>query len=146
MTDKSNFSEEEWELVREGPPTAGLVVAAASSGGSFRESWALAKAFTEARKQHGENELLDALVSEKPHPKRYGSREALEEQGIQRLRDAAMLLEQKATTDEVDDYRKFTLAVAEHVAAAHTEAGAKVSTDEREALDKISAALSPSKS
>ena len=72
MTDKSNFSDEEWELVREGPPTAGLVASAASSGGSFRESWALAKAFTEARKQHGESELLDALVSEKPHSKRYG--------------------------------------------------------------------------
>jgi hypothetical protein len=42
MTDKSNFSDEEWELVREGPPTAGLVAAAASSGGSFSESWALA--------------------------------------------------------------------------------------------------------
>jgi hypothetical protein len=73
MTDKSNFSDEEWELVREGPPTAGMVAAAASSGGSFRESRALAKAFTEARKQHGESELLDALVSEKPHAKRHGS-------------------------------------------------------------------------
>jgi hypothetical protein len=146
MTDKSNFSDEEWELVREGPPTAGLVAAAASSGGSFRESWALAKAFSEARKQHGESELLDALVSEKPHPKRFGSHEALEEQGIQRLRDAVMLLEQKATPAEVDDYRKFTLTLAEHVAAAHKEAGAEVSTEEREALDKISAAVSPSQS
>src|SRR4029450_951196 len=91
MTDKSNFSDTEWELVREGPPTAGLVAAAASSGGSFRESWALAKAFTEARKQQGESELLDALVSEKPHAKRYGSREALEGQGIHSLRRAVVL-------------------------------------------------------
>jgi hypothetical protein len=35
-----------------------LMAAAASSGGTFRESWALAKAFTEARQQHGESELL----------------------------------------------------------------------------------------
>ena len=146
MTDKSNFSDEEWELVREGPPTAGLVAAAASSGGSFSESWALAKAFTEARKQHGDSELLDALVSERPHAKRYGSREALEEQGIQRLRDAVTLLEQKATPAEVDDYRKFTLTLAERVAAAHKEAGAEVSAEEREALDKISAAVSSSQS
>jgi hypothetical protein len=103
---------------------------------------ALAKGFTEARKQHGESELLDALVSERPHAKRYGSREALEEQGIQRLRDAVMLLEQKATPAEVDNYRKFTLTLAEHVAAAHKEAGAEVSNEEREALDKISAAVS----
>jgi len=146
MTDKSNFSDEEWELVREGPPTAGLVASAASSGGSFRESWALAKAFTEARKQHGESELLDALVSEKPHAKRYGSREALEEEGIQLLRDAVTLVEQKATPAEVDAYRKFTLTLAERVASAHKEAGAAVSTDERAALDKISAAVSPSQS
>ena len=135
MTDKSNFSDEEWELVREGPPTAGLVASAASSGGSFRESWALAKAFTEARKQHGESELLDALVSEKPHAKRYGSREALEEEGIQLLRDAVTLVEQKATPAEVDAYRKFTLTLAERVASAHKEAGAEVSTDERAALE-----------
>jgi hypothetical protein len=146
MTDKSNFSDTEWELVREGPPTAGLIAAAASSGGSFRESWALAKAFTEARKQHGESELLDALISEKPHAKRYGSHEELEEQGIQRLHDAVVLLEQKATPAEVDDYRKFTLALAEHVAAAHKEAGAEVSTEERAALDKISTAVSSSQS
>jgi hypothetical protein len=146
MTDRSNFSDEEWELVREGPPTAGLVAAPASSGGSFRESWALAKAFTEARKPHGESELLDALISEKPHAKRYGSREALEEQGIQRLRDAVVLLEQKATPAEVDDYRTFTLTLAERVTAAHKEAGAEVSTEERAALNKISAAVSASQS
>src|SRR6185312_11884356 len=101
MTDMSNFSDEEWELVREGPPTAGLVASAASSGGSFRESWALAKAYTEARKEHGESELLDALVSEKPDVKRYKSKEELEAQGLERLTEAVTLLEQKATPGEV---------------------------------------------
>jgi hypothetical protein len=54
-----------------------------------------------------------------------------------------MLVEQKATPAEVDDYRKFTLTLAERVAAAHDEAGAEVST-EREALDNISVAVSSS--
>ena len=71
MTGKADFTEEEWELVREGPPTAGMVALMAESGGTFRETWALAKAFTEARKEHGESELLDALVAEKPDIKRY---------------------------------------------------------------------------
>ena len=53
MTGKADFSAEEWELVREGPPTAAMVAMTAERGGSFRESWALAKAYTEARQAHG---------------------------------------------------------------------------------------------
>jgi hypothetical protein len=141
MTSKTDFTDSEWELVREGPAVAGVFAAMASSGGSFRESWALAKEFAEARQQHGESELLDALVAEKPHPKRYGSREELEQQGLQRLGEAVALLQQKADPAEVDAYRKFTLATAERVAAAHKEKGAAVSPEEREAIDKIGAAL-----
>jgi hypothetical protein len=144
MTGKADFTEEEWEVVREGPPTAGMVAATASSGGTFRESWALAKAFGEARQDHGASELLDALVSERPHAKRYGSPAELEEQGLGRLREAAALLAQKAGPEELEAYRQFTLKVAERVAEAHKEAGSAVSAGEREALDKIAAALSPS--
>ena len=50
MTDKAAFTEEEWELVREGPPTAGMLALTAEKGGSFRETWALAKFYAEARK------------------------------------------------------------------------------------------------
>jgi hypothetical protein len=57
-----------------------------------------------------------------------------------------MLLEEKATPAEVDDYRKFTLTLAERVTEAHKEAGAEVSTGERAALDKISAAVTASRS
>src|SRR6266536_1878587 len=41
MTGKADFTEEEWELVREGPPTAGVVALSASKGGSFGEAVAL---------------------------------------------------------------------------------------------------------
>jgi len=143
MTKKSDFTEQEWELVREGPPIAGLIAATASSGGTFRESWALAKSFAEARKQHGESELLDALVAEKPHAKRYGSSQELQQQGLERLGQAVGLLEQKASADEVDAYRRFTLAVAEHVAEAHKEGGAPVSAEERQAIDSIAATVNP---
>src|SRR4051812_43839722 len=141
MTNKSDFTEQEWEVVREGPPIAGMIVATASSGGTFRESWALAKSFAEAREQHGESELLDALVAEKPHAKRYGSSQELEQQGLERLGEAIGLLEQKASADEVEAYRRFTLAVAEHVAEAHKEGGTPISPEEREALDAIAETL-----
>ena len=63
MTGKADFSEQEWELVREGPTAAGMYALMASKGGSFRESWALAKTYAEARQEHGESELLDAIVT-----------------------------------------------------------------------------------
>jgi hypothetical protein len=144
MTDKAAFTEEEWELVREGPPTAGMVALTAEKGGSFRETWALAKFYAEARKEHGESELLDALVAEKPDVKRYSSSEELESKGLGRLTEAVALLEQKATTGEVTAYRKFVMDVAEQVAEAHKEGGQQVSEGERSAIEKIAASLYPS--
>jgi hypothetical protein len=144
MTGKADFSQEEWELVREGPPTAGMVALMAESGGSFRESWALAKAYAEARKEHGESELLDALVAEKPEVKHYKSSEELESQGLGRLTEAVVLLEQKATVGELTAYRKFALDVAERVAEAHKEGVGQVSEAERGAIEKIAASLYPS--
>jgi hypothetical protein len=60
-----------------------------------------------------------------------------------RLREAVALLEQKASPDEVDAYRRFTLDVADQVASAHREKGeiGDVSASEREAIDKITATL-----
>jgi hypothetical protein len=144
MTGKADFTAEEWELVRESPPIAGMVALTAEKGGSFRESWALAKAYTEARKEHGESELLDALVSEKPDVKRYKTPEELESQGLGRITDAVALLEQKATTGEVAAYKKFVLDVAERVAEAHKEGDGPVSEGERAAIEKIAASLYPS--
>ena len=144
MTAKADFTTEEWELVREGPPTAGMVALTAERGGSFRETWALAKFYAEARKQHGESELLDALVAEKPDVKRYSSSEELESKGLGRLTDAVTLLEQKATVGEVAGYRKFVMDVAEQVAEAHKEGGQPVSEGERAAIEKIAASLYPS--
>src|SRR5438045_1630661 len=109
MTGKADFTAEEWELVRAGPPAAGVVTLAASGGGTFRESWALAKTYTEARRNHGESELLDALVAEKPDVKRFHSHEELEQTSLERLSAAVTLLEQKATPAEVDGYKRFAL-------------------------------------
>ena len=47
----------------------------------------------------------------------------------------------KAAPEEVDDYRRFVLALANKVAAAHREGGQDVSPAEAEAVQQISAAL-----
>ncbi|HET7855946.1 MAG TPA: hypothetical protein VFL41_05765 [Gaiellaceae bacterium] len=143
MTGKADFSADEWELVREGPAAAGMYALMASRGGSFRETWALAKTYAEARQERGESELLDELVADKPSATRYGSHEELEQQGLRRLSEAVALLEQKATIGEVEGYRHFVLDVAGKVAEAHREEIENVSHEEREAIEKIAASLRP---
>ncbi len=143
MTGKSDFTPDEWKLVREGPPSAGSIVLTAQRGGTFRETFAMAKAYTEARKQHGESELLDAIVSEKPEVDhtRYPSPDDLKQHGLQHLRDAIGLLETKATPAEVDEYKRFVLNLADKVANAHREDGVSVSPAEQAAIDEIAATL-----
>jgi hypothetical protein len=143
MTGRADFTEEEWQLLCEGPAAAGMVALTASTGGSFRESWALAKSYAEAREQHGESELLDALVAEEPSVKEYESPEELEQHGLRRLSEAVLLLEAKATRGEVHGYKHFTLDVAANVAEAHKEEIAGVTPEERAAIEKIAASLNP---
>src|SRR5947208_16715285 len=121
MTGKADFNAEEWDLVREGPPTAGLVTLTAEKGGTFRESWAMAKEYAEARKEHGESELLDALVAEKPEPNRYKSAEEPHEVRPGRLTEEVQLLQQNATPGEVAGRKKFVMPVAQRVAEAQKE-------------------------
>ena len=146
MTTKAAFSPEEWEAVLEGPSTAGLMVIMASHGGTFRETIAMSKAYAEARAQHGESELLDEVVAAKPKVDhtRYHSPEELRDNGHGHLRDVAALLESKATSEEVEEYRRFVLAVADKVANAHREHGQSVSPAEEQAIQQISAALGTS--
>jgi hypothetical protein len=143
MTSKAAFSPEEWKVVLEGPPTAGMIVITAAHGGMFRETFAMSKAYTEARAQHGESELLDEIVAAKPamDHTRYHSAEELTDQGLGHIRDAMALLESKATTGERDQYRQFVLGLANKVAAAHREGGQSVSPAEAAAIQEITAAL-----
>ena len=144
MTGKTDFTAEEWDTVLEGPTSAGLIVSTAQRGGSFREILAMAKTYTDARKEHGESELLDEIVSHKPEMDRTRahSPEEVKEHGLQRIRDAIALLEQKATPQEVEDYRRFVVSLAARVAGAKTEGGdTAVSDAETAAIAEITGAL-----
>ena len=143
MTTKAVFSPEQWDAVLERPPSAGMIVATAARGGTFRESIALTRAYVEARAQHGASELLDEIVAAKPEidHTRYHSAEELRANGLEHLRGAVTLLGSKASSEELDGYRRFVLALADKVAAAHREEGPGVSPAEAEAMDQIAAAL-----
>ena len=143
MTTKSDFSNEEWHVILEAPPSAGLIVVTAQRGGTLRETIAIGKAYVEARQQHGESELLDEIVAAKPERDHthYHSPEEFKEEGLQHLRDAVALLERKATPVEVDEYRRFIINLANKAAAAHREQGQAVSDSEQAAIGEITAAL-----
>ncbi len=148
MTGKADFSPDEWEVVLKGPPSAGMIVVTAQRGGTFRESFSMAKAYAEARKQHGDSQLLDEIAATKPEidRARYHSAEELKDHGLQHLREAVELLEQKATPEEVEEYRRFVLTLANRVADAHKEgflglSGERVSEAERAAVAEIAEAL-----
>ena len=143
MTTKAAFTPEEWRVVLTGPPTAGTLVITASHGGMIRETIAMSKAYTEARAEHGESELLDEIVAAKPAVDHtmYRTPEELRSAGLQHIRDAAALVNSKATAQEGDDYRHFVLTLADKVAAAHREHGQRVSPGEAEAIQQITDAL-----
>jgi hypothetical protein len=143
MTTKDAFSPADWKTVLEGPPTAGLIVATAAHGGTIRETIAMAKAYTEARGQHGESELLDEIVAAKPKVEhtRFHSPDELNEHGLAQLREAVSLVGNTASPEELDDYLQFVVTLADKVAAAHREHGQSVSPAETAAIQDITAAV-----
>jgi hypothetical protein len=148
MTAKADFTEEEWKTILEAPPSAGLLVILSDRGGSIRETFSMAKAYTEARQQHGESELLDEIAAAKPETdrSRAGSPDELKQHNLDNLRQAITLLKTKASDEEVDEYRKFIVGLAERVAEARKEgflglSGERVSDAERAAIGEIESAL-----
>ncbi len=143
MTSKTDFTPEEWQLILEAPPSAGMIVVTAQHGGSFRETIAMAKAYVEARQQHGNSELLDDIVAAKPERDHthYHSLADLKQSGLEHLRESVLLLEGKATPGEVDEYRRFIVTLSQRVAAAHREHGHDVSEAEQAAINDIAEAL-----
>jgi hypothetical protein len=143
MTSKADFTDSEWQQIVEGPPGAGMMVITAAHGGMLRETISMAKAYAEARQQHGQSELLDAVVASKPKVDHahVHSPDELKERSLGHLRDAVALLGQKATPEELADYKSFVMKLAERVASAHSEGGAQTSAPEQAALDSIKQAL-----
>lgn len=145
MTTHADFTEEEWKTVLEGPTSAGMIITTAERGGSFRESFAMAKAFAEARQEHGASELLDDVVGHRPKTERVKahSKEELKEAYLAEIRDAVALVTAKATPEELGDYRLFVVTLAKKVAAAKKEKGSTdgVSEAEAQAITEIEGAL-----
>lgn len=147
MTGKADFDEQQWDTVLEGPTSAGVIVMSAERGGTFREAFAMAKVYAEARREHGESELLDEIAAHRPEVDRARvPRDEIEQHGLERIREAVALVDQKASAEEAADYRRFVASVARGVAAAKEEKGSQdgVTENEQRVLDAIDSALGSS--
>lgn len=143
MTGKADFSAEEWELILEGPPGAGVVVLTAERGGMFRETFSIAKAYAVARQAGGESQLLDEIVATKPKidKARQSNYEELKNHALAELRQAVALLDQKATPEEAASYRRFVIDLAQRVAEAHRKGDEQVTAAEETAVAAIRDAI-----
>jgi hypothetical protein len=142
MAGKADFDAAEWETVHEAPVIAGLILVTAQRGGAVRESFAIAKAYAEAGREH-RGDLLGEVAAKPPRAsaKEFSSRESLHSEGLEKIRNAVSILESKATPEEVDSYKRFVLAVAEHAAAADKTHGQPITESEGAALDELASTL-----
>lgn len=137
MAGKTDFTEQEWDQLRQGATGAGLLVAVSDRGffDTFKEAGSLAKYLAGSRSH--DSKLVSELAGERPTGFSIGSSpEEVESGTLDALRSAVATLQQKAP-DDVEAYRAFVLEIAETVAKA---AGGG---DEAEAatVEKIRSAL-----
>jgi len=112
MTTKADFNAEAWASVVEAPLLAGMKLVAAERGGTLRESLAVGKTYSEARRQQGESPLLDEVVATPPGLDLARVKESGGEIGklaLTRLGEAVSVLEGKATPEEVTAYKQFVV-------------------------------------
>ena len=138
MATRADFTDQEWEAMREGIAGAGMFVALVDRGffDSFKEANALAHHLREAH-EHSDSVLVRDLAA--GHDRPFGmtaSPEEIEQSTTAALQQAVAALEAKSPAD-LPAYRQLVLEVAEAVA----EAAKGVSAEENQALDSIRAAL-----
>jgi hypothetical protein len=165
MSLRDAFTEDEWFLLLSTPSMIGASVAAAGQSGlgTIKEAVASLEVISGAAKAYPNNELLGELVkrvenrdeakaqankyTEMAKAKLQGKKpEQLTQEMLEDTKRAVALLQQKAP-EALEDYKQWSLAVAEKVANAAKEGGflgfggERVSAGEKALIDDIKAAL-----
>src|SRR5215510_11982568 len=95
MVTKSDFTAEEWNVIRRAPFMAGLVVVVASPSGPFgvmKEMFAVGKTLAEVKQRGAASEVARALVAdlETPEGRQLGTPTELQGKTPEQLRTAAL--------------------------------------------------------
>ena len=161
MTDKSNFTPDEWKVLLESVIAAGVAVTAAEPSGLWgllKESFAGGTALAKAKTDPGANALIKAVVDDFNTAEGSAARDALKnkfkdgklpqikDKCIETLRQAAAIVDAKAPGDSAA-YKGWLQQISQHVAEASKEGGflgvggVTVSETEKATLTEISSAL-----
>jgi hypothetical protein len=161
MTDKSNFTPDEWKLLLQSVMAAGIAVTAAEPSGLWgllKESFAGGTAMAKAKTDPGTNALIKAVVGDFTAAEGSAARDALKttlkgskpaeikDKCIEILRQTAVTVDAKAPGDAAA-FKGWLQQISQHVAEAAKEGGflgiggVAVSDAEKATLTEISSAL-----
>ncbi len=160
MTNKSNFTPDEWKVLLESVMAAGIAITAAEPSGLWgllKESFAGGAELAKAKTNPGTNALIKAVVDDFNTTEGSAARDALKnkfkgskpseikDKCIETLRQAAAILDSKAPSDSAA-YKGWLQQISQHVAEAAKEGGflvggVPVSEAEKATLTEISSAL-----
>ena len=161
MSQKSDFSAQEWELLRETPHLVAIAVAVAGASGLFgsvKEAIASAKTIVEV--SQGSNSLLREICNREEMKAAQGSlrdqfkatefatlRDNMRATAISNVKSAMDLLRDKAGDEDRKAYQDFVTKIANGVAEAAKEGGflgfggERVSANEQALLKDLSTAI-----
>jgi hypothetical protein len=160
MATVANFTAEELNLLREIIPLTGFAVAVAGNSGiigTFKEAAATAKGIGEAAAKYPQNELIQSLLKDfsqnrpvmpKYNPLDAGIQEKIKTDALEKTRQVIVLLTQKASAQEVTEFKQWIMTVSENVANAAKEGaflgigGERVSAAEKAVLSDLQGVLS----
>jgi hypothetical protein len=161
MATKADFTEQEWESLRNAPHLVALSVATAGSSGpigTLKEAFAPAGAIIAAAK--GNNQLLKSICDTAELKAAQQSirssikitdaktlRDDLQNLAAEKAREATAVLRQKGSPGDLDAFRSLLVDIADRTAKAAKEGsflgfgGERVSEGERKVISQISEAL-----
>jgi hypothetical protein len=135
MTSKTDFTQDEWDRLGRAPLVAGMAISVADPGGpieTLRESSAALRVLAEAARDGGFGDFVQAIARdvaakaqrrENPlagfKPDRRNPRDKI----LTELRAVNSLLLEKATPEEIAEFREWLKAAAQRAALAAKEGG-----------------------
>ena len=161
MTNKSNFTPDEWKVLLESVMACGIAITAAEPSGLWgllKESFAGGTALAKAKTDPGTNALIKAVVDDFNTADGSAARDALKNKFkgskpaeiknkcIETLRQVAAIVDAKAPGDAAA-YKGWLQQISQHVAEAANEGGGlfgggvPISESEKATLTEISSAL-----
>jgi hypothetical protein len=155
MTTRTDFTDEEWARLGRAPLVAGMSISLADPGGPIeatKETLAALRTITEAAQGGGRTELVNDVAKDTAERAQHREnpmgdfkpRGAMAgEQILDELRAVNVLVTEKATSEEAEDFRQWLLDAAQRAANAAKEGGfmgfhaERVSEGEQQMLDKL---------